>query len=222
MTTRHHILTAAVAAALALAGCSSDDPAAEDTAGTDQNVQPAPANPGTVDQAKPSEAPTQLSDEEREEIEQQMTPGEATKDQLDAIRAYLEVRENAESTKYDDREEWEEALEKVTTDQGLETVLESYSPADNSNARMVATEREYEVQVSVGECVENPGWGEDNNTIAVQCELTDLVYDDQGMVPSQDVDNTWPYYGEQESPILVLTKDGDKWLLDGDFTGKAS
>lgn len=209
----------AAAATLVLAGCSADDTAGDDS---NQEVEPVPVNPGD-DGPETTDTPTQQSEEEREQIEQRMTPSEINDEQLEAVQSYLEIRENAESIKYDDAEDWEDAIEDVTTDAGLETVLESFHPGESSNARNVAQDLEYEVNVAVGGCVQNPGFGdEDADKIAVQCELTDLVKDDQGLVPSQDVDNAWPYYGEQDAPIVVIAKSDDKWLVDGDFTGKAS
>lgn len=212
----------AAAALLVLSGCT--DSGEQEESPQAQTAEPAPANPGN---AGPSdgggeETPQELTDEERERIEKEMAPGDVSEDQLEAIRVYLEVRENSESVRYDDVSAWEEALKKVTTDTGYETAVEMYHPGETSNARNVALDEEYDVRVAVGACYENPGFGGGDDTVAVQCELTDLVEDGDGLVPSQDVDNTWPYYGEQVSPTLVVAKDGDKWLVDGDYTGKAS
>lgn len=205
---------------LTLAGCTAGNDE-EDSPTSSRSAEPAPANPGATEPSD-SETPTEMSDEERKKIEAEMSPGDVSEAQLDAVRDYLEVRENSESERYDDVDDWESALKKVTTKTGLKTALEMYRPEDNSNARMVAAEKKYEVRVAAGACMENPGFGSDGDSIAVQCELTDLVEDSDGLVPSQNVDNTWPYYGEQEQPTLVIAKDGNKWLVDGDYTGKAS
>lgn len=210
------------ATALALTGCTGDgdDP---DAPPSSQGAEPAPANPGASEPSDDSsEEATEMTDEERERIEKEMTPGDVSDKQLSAIRAYLEVRENSESTSYDDVDAWKSALKKVTTPEGLKTALETYRPEETSNARNVASGNDYKVRVAVGACAENPGYGDEGDSIAVQCEMTDLVEDSDGLVPSQDVDNTWPYYGEQQQPTLVVAKDGDKWLVDGDYTGKAS
>lgn len=212
----------AVTALLALSGCTGggqeDNPPP-----SSKSAAPAPANPGASEGSDDEAAPAkEMTDEERERIEKEMTPGDVSDKQLDAIRSYLEVRENSESTQYKDVDEWKSAMKKVTTGEGLKTALESYQPEESSNARMVAEDNDYKVSVAVGACTENPGFGGGKDSIAVQCEMTDLVKTDDGLVPSQDVDNTWPYFGEQQQPTLVVAKDGDKWLVDGDYTGKAS
>lgn len=213
----------AVAALLALSGCTGGDQE-ESPPSSPKSAEPAPANPGASEgSADDGETPAkEMTDEERKRIEKEMTPGDVSDKQLDAIRSYLEVRENSESTQYKDVDEWKRAMKKVTTGDGLKTALESYQPEDSSNARMVAKDSGYKVSVAVGACTENPGFGGGKDSIAVQCEMTDLVKTDDGLVPSQDVDNTWPYFGEQQQPTLVVAKDGDKWLVDGDYTGKAS
>lgn len=212
----------AVATVLALSGCTGDDDE-PDAPASSQDAKPAPANPGVSEPSDDGdEEATEMTDEERERIEKEMTPGDVSDKQLSAIRAYLEVRENSESTQYDDVDAWKSALKKVTTSGGLKTALESYRPEETSNARNIASENDYKVRVAVGACVENPGYGGEGDSIAVQCEMTDLVEDSDGLVPSQNVDNTWPYYGEQQQPTLILAKNGDKWLVDGDYTGKAS
>lgn len=218
------VIAIAAAATLALAGCTGGSEE-DNPPPSSKSAEPAPANPGAsqANDDDGDEAPaTEMTDEERKRIEKEMTPGDVNDKQLDAIRSYLEVRENSESTKYKDVDEWEAALKKVTTKEGLKTALESYRPGESSNARTVADTNGYKVSVAVGACKENPGFGGDKNSMAVQCEMTDLVKTDDGLVPSQDVDNTWPYFGEQQQPTLVVAKDGDKWLVDGDYTGKAS
>lgn len=214
---------AAAAALLTLSGCTGGGEQDEESP-PPQSAEPAPANPGNSDPSDGGgdEAPQELTDEERERIEEQMAPGDVSEEQLEAIRAYLNVRENSESVRYDDVTAWEDALKKVTTDTGYETAVEMYHPGETSNARNVGADQSYEVRVAVGACYETPGFGGGEDVVAVQCELTDLVEDDEGLVPSQDVDNTWPYYGEQQSPTLVIAKDGDEWLVDGDYTGRAS
>lgn len=217
----------AVVVALALAGCSGEEQEPE----SGGSAEAVPVNPGgggadeesESESAEPSESEAEsMTEEERRRLEEEMTPGDVSDAQLKAVRAYLKVRENSESVRYEDPEEWKSALEKVTTSDGLDSALETYRPAETSNARMVASQQEYEVSVAVGSCVENPGYGGGESELAVQCQLTDLVHGPDGLVDSQDVDNTWPYFGEQEPPMLLLSKEDGEWLVDGDFTGRAS
>lgn len=217
------IAAVACATALALTACTGGGGEEEDsTPSPTQSAEPAPANPGDSEPSESETSAEELTDEERKRIEKEMTPGDVDDDQLSAIRAYLEVRENSESTAYKDVDQWISAMKKVTTETGLTTALESYRPEETSNARTVAENDGYKVAVAVGSCEENPGFGGGKDSVAVQCKLTDIVKTDDGMVPSQDVDNTWPYFGEQEQPTLALKKSGSKWLVDGDYTGKAS
>lgn len=240
-------LTASASASaflLALAGCSSTDSEDGDTSSpassSSDDVDAAPANPGedpdddTSDEETPeddegddsseSSSPSSTqSDAEEEKIAKQMAPGDVDKEQLAAVEAYLGVRENSESVRYKDPKEWEAALKKVTTSDGFKVVRENYRPEDVSNARQVAMRLGYEVKVVAGECKESPGFGGSKNTLAVQCSLTDLVTDKKGKtITSTEIDNTWPYFGKRQSPMVVLAKEGGKWLVDGDYTGRAS
>lgn len=220
------VAAASAALTLVVAGCSSGSSESSDTSSSSStspsSVDPAPANPGSsTEPTSPTSTPQ--SDEEKEEESEEMAAGDVDKKQLAAVKSYLDVRENAESERYKDRKAWEAALTKVTTGTGKKTAVKSYGPEDRSNARMVAVRFGYEVKVSVSDCVETPGFGSGEGSLAVQCQLTDLVTDKSGdVVGSSEVDITWPYYGAQDAPMLVLTKKGGKWLVDGDYTGRAS
>lgn len=232
--TRHpspsRLVTASAAAAavvaLGVAGCTSGDSPDDSTSSSSsssKDVEAAPANPGDPSSGSGSPSVTPQSEKEKKKAAKQMDPGDVDSKQLAAVRSYLKVRENSESTAYKDPAAWEKALGEVATDEGVKTAMAAYQPAEVSNARQVAQRLGYEVKVVVGECVENPGFGGGKDTLAVQCSLTDLVVDDDGKtVTSSDVDITWPYYGKRPSPTLVLAKEGGKWLVDGDYTGKVS
>lgn len=246
MTRIRPLMPRIVAAALAvttLAGCSaSSTPSSpeETSSSTSSPVQPAPANPGGSTQENPggsegpggsdapsghSTSPSTSGTTEQPQQQPTLDAGEATESQIAAVREYLAVRENAESVRYDGIDAWKSALKKVTTEHGYGSALHTYGPAPQSNARMVGRRWGYEVKVSVSNCIRPPGasHGNNDNTVTLQCQLTDLVVNKEGtLVPSNAVDHTWPYYGKQESPTVTLAKAGDKWLVDGDYTGQAS
>lgn len=217
--------SAAAVVALGVAGCSGggSPDSTSSVASSSKDVEAAPANPGDPSSGSGSPSATPQSEKEKEKAAKQMDPGDVDSKQLVAVRSYLKVRENSESMAYKDPAAWEKALGEVATDEGVKTAMEAYRPAEVSNSRQVAQRLGYEVKVVVGDCVENPGFGGGKDTLAVQCALTDLVVDDEGeTVTSSDVDITWPYYGKQPSPTLVLAKEGGEWLVDGDYTGKVS
>lgn len=228
---RWHMASASASAfLLALAGCSSGDDAADPessstSSSSSADVDAAPANPGEGPEEEPSSSSsaTTQSKAEEEKIAKQMAPGDVDSKQLAAVEAYLEVRENSESVRYKDPDAWEAALKEVTTSAGFKIAVEAHRPEETSNARQVAIRQGYEVKVVAGECKENPGFGSSKNTLAVHCSLTDLVTDKEGeVITSTDVDNTWPYFGKRQSPMVVLAKEGGKWLVDGDYTGRVS
>lgn len=235
MSTNRRWATASASATaflLAVAGCSSGDSgeaASSSSSSSSSDVEAAPANPGEEpeeeeqDEPSSSSSATTQSKAEEEKIAKQMAPGDVDSKQLAAVKSYLEVRENSESVRYKDTDAWEAALKKVTTSAGFKVAVETYHPEDVSNARQVAMRLGYEVKVVTGECKESPGFGGSKNTLAVQCSLTDLVTDKKGKtITSTEIDNTWPYFGKRQSPMVVLAKEGGKWLVDGDYTGRAS
>lgn len=234
MSTNRRWLTASASASaflLAVAGCSSGDSEDEressSSSSSSADVDAAPANPGEEpeeeEEPSSSSSATTQSKAEEEKIAKQMAPGDVDSKQLAAVKSYLEVRENSESVRYKDPDAWEAALKKVTTSDGFKIAVESYRPEETSNSRQVAIRLGYEVKVVAGECKESPGFGGSKNTLAVQCSLTDLVTDKKGKtITSTEIDNTWPYFGKRQSPMVVLAKESGKWLVDGDYTGRAS
>lgn len=217
------VIAASLVLAVTVAGCSGDTPVDTSSSSSSQSVEAAPANPGDGSGSESTSAPTPESEAAKKKAQKEMSAGDLDSKQMSAVKAYLEIRENSESTRYKDPAAWESALKTVTTKAGLKTALASYRPERVSNARQVAERLGYEVKVVAGECRENPGFGSSGNQVAVQCSLTDLVTDSDGdVIKSSDVDITWPYFGKQQSPTLVLAKESGKWLVDGDYTGRAS
>lgn len=208
------LATALAIGALALSGCTDSGQSPEET--STQSAEPIQANPGEEEPTTPAPSASSVDPHE-------LDPGELDDAQFAAVQSYLTVRENAESTLYPDRAAWEKALRGTTTEAGYTSAVEMYGPADSSNARRVAQAEGYRVQVSVGNCIINPAFENTDTSVAVQCELTDTVTDAEGnLLPSGSVNSTWPYFGEQYAPVMLLAKDGDKWLMDGDYTGQAS
>jgi hypothetical protein len=155
--------------------------------------------------------------------EKQMRPNELAADQMQAIRSYLSVRENAESVQYASHPAWRRAMAKVTTVSGAKQSVERYEPAETSNAQNVAQQGNYVVKILLGGCTTNPAFHNTSSTIAAQCDLTDLVVTKAGaVVPTEQIDPSWPYSGTQTSPLLVLQKTRGQWLVDADYTGQAS
>lgn len=243
-TTSLSCATALALAVALMAGCSGTASDAQSPRDSNDDssapVQPVPANPGSeggdagesasqegADASQSAQTPSPSSTAETTQPEESqgadLDVGQVNDQQLEAVQAYLEVRENSESVRYQDVDEWKGALAETTTAAGLESALKQYRPAPTSNARTVARQQGYEVQVAVSDCIVPPGAEDGDDATTVQCKLTDLVITTDGaMVSSDAVDVTWPYYGKQESPTLALAKEDDKWLVDSDITGQAS
>lgn len=198
-------------------GCAHESPT-EKPSESVTPVEAAPVEPSDEESTSKDDA-TPLATIDPKELK----PGDLNKTQLHAVAQYLTVRENSESAAYKDGSDWAKDLKDVTTADGFKDASKQFGRPDSSGARNIAQEQGYVVQVATGGCILTPDFPNDKTTVAVQCDLTDLVVDKGGdTVPSSSVDTAWPYYGTREGPVLVLAKKGDKWLLDGDYTGEAS
>lgn len=230
--------TLAVTAILlgATAACTSGDPAAEETTtASDNGIEPVTVDPGTGGESsdgggEPSDGggagdvqetpePTAGADADSEGEDL----GEISKEQLAAVTAYLDVRENAETIRYPKVEDWEKDLKGVTTTAGYESAMEWFAPNRMSAARSIATTEGYAVKAQPSGCYPNSNYPATDTSIGLQCNLMDLVVDKNGdPIPTTEIDQTYPYFGQQDGPMLVLVKDGDKWLVDADNTYDAS
>lgn len=198
-----------------LTGCGSEEPEQESSVGS--SVEAVEAGPGSSSSSSAS-ATSEASESGKAPWDEggDSKPSDAQKK---AIQEYLVVRENAESSKYKDVQDWKGALKGVTTDAGYK-LSERFQGTAGSAARALADEHKLQVTPSLGECAANKEVSTKGKP-AFTCPLSNVVVGEDGKALSLQEQSVWPYAGPQQKVVLVLSQQGSSWLVDADMSGLA-
>lgn len=230
----------AVALAFGVAGCSTET----DTEGTPSDptpppttqavpMEPAPpeAEPTTGPQAQPSatdpaggtEGPvagTGSSDEQMPDVKD--LDDEVL---IEAATGFIQARENQWSHHHTSPLDWLEEARPYVTDSYYEAQQERINPEGSAGSEWnIAHDQGLAVEARVSECGVNVASGvDDENSKTVQCAVTDIVVDQDGnQVPTTQIPLNWTRVGSQPVAMLLMVREGDKWLVDQDGTGLVS
>lgn len=138
---------------------------------------------------------------------------------------FIVARENQWSHQHKSPLDWLEEARPYVTDSYYKSMKERINPEGSAGAEWsIAHDKGYAVKARVSECGVNVASGvDDESNKTVQCAVTDLVVDKDGnQVPTTQIPLEWTRVGSQPVAMLLIVKQGDKWLVDQDGTGMVS
>ncbi len=137
-----------------------------------------------------------------------------------AVR-YLQARENAIGYTHPAPRDWLRQARPAMTPTGWARLAAALGDRGGFPADTARTHH-WSVQATVA-CRTDPDAPPATLTVAtVVCAVTDRTVDPAGRpVPAKDLPGLWPYTGPPQPALLVLRRDGGRWLVDDDQTGRA-
>lgn len=141
---------------------------------------------------------------------------------LSAVAAhYLQARENAISYTHPTPRDWLREVWPAMTPTGWARLSASLGDRGGFPAAAARAHR-WSVQATVA-CRHDPEAPPATGAqITVVCAVTDRTVDVAGIpVAAKELPGLWPYTRPQQPALLVLRRDGGRWLVDDDETGRA-
>jgi hypothetical protein len=149
-----------------------------------------------------------------------------SRDALSTVTKYIQAREGSLGADMNTPDSWLVVIKPIVTSSWYATLSPSESPSTGSVPADFTTAHQngYIVKAILSNC----SWDaittkpSESNGLVV-CNLTDKTLDKNSGVeaPITSLPFAWPYTGRQSPPQLSLTKQADKWLVNGDSTGQA-
>jgi len=141
---------------------------------------------------------------------------------LSALAAhYLQARENAISYTHPTPRDWLREVWPAMTPTGWARLSASLGDRGGFPAAAARAHR-WSVQATVA-CRHDPEAPPATGAqVTVVCAVTDRTVDVAGIpVAAKELPGLWPYTRPQQPALLVLRRDGGRWLVDDDETGRA-
>lgn len=221
-------LGVALVLALGLAACSNDgqeepesSPSVTTSDGSPQNPnEEAPEPDGGEVTATPT---TPHPTVEPTNTEPPSIDGDLSDAVRNAAHSYLVVRGNVVSHYQESPSSWLEEIEPLMTSAGYAALTENIGDGPAGAPWNIAHENGIEVEVESDCNIQEQAGEPTDSEVFIMCALTYFPTDEDGnRLPTTQIPNGWPYVGVQQPALLQMVRDGDKWLVDADYTGQAS
>jgi hypothetical protein len=229
---RRLAITALMVLGLALTGCDGGEPGQRQSgsAGPRPSSEPSYQEVPGGQVGEPSAGPTGTNrpgsaeptdHQEPTGHDDQHLPYEpAPADVATVAKSYIDAKENAESWHRDKPDSWLADVKPLMTDQAHRELSGQYKDGGSTWVWDASHTSGLAVNAVVNGC-SIPGESKGQAETVVRCDFTDQVVDKSGKpIPLTRVQPVWPYVGPATA-VLVMTKSGNKWLVDDDVSDAA-